>query len=47
MGLNAAQQAILAEEGVVLKNQAKEDEQEQAIIDEQGEIAGSQKKLLV
>ena len=43
MGLNAAQQAILAEDGVVLKDQAKEDEQEQAIIDEQGEIAGSQK----
>jgi hypothetical protein len=43
MGLNAAQQAILAEEGIVLADQATENAQEQAIIDEQGKIAGSQK----
>ena len=43
MALNAAQQAILAEEGIVLADQATENAQEQAIIDEQGKIAGSQK----
>ena len=41
--MNKAQQAILAEQGIVLKSQAQESAQEQAIIDEQGEIAGSQK----
>ncbi len=41
--MNEAQQAILAEQGIVLKSQAQESAQEQAIIDEQGEIAGSQK----
>ena len=41
--MNKAQKAILEQEGIIIKSNAAVDAQEQAVIDEQGEIAGSQK----
>lgn len=41
--MNEAQKAILEQEGIIIKSNAAADAQEQAVIDEQGEIAGSQK----
>lgn len=41
--MNEAQKAILEQEGIIIKSNAAADAQEQAVIEEQGEIAGSQK----